>query len=180
MKYLAEFLTKNPFIVVLMFCLTLIGVIVGLLVSWEVLYRDYLSKTLTIPSWLVLLIFVIVFFGWIFYGTRKKQQADGPLELIADRQYGVERVNACGKKFLSCKFDGTEIVIDAQSGLGFENCNFSNQRFTFDGAAARTLAILTFMYKDPSFRPLVDATIANIKSGDLPVSKAPFSGGTRR
>lgn len=179
MKYLAEMLTKSPLIVVAMFLITLLASIVGLLVSWEVLYRDYLSKTFTVPSWLVLLIIPIGFFGWILYSTRKKNQSDGPLELIADREFGVERVYACGKRFLNCKFSGTEIVIDASSGLSFEGCNFENQRFTFDGSAARALALLTGMYKDPSFRPMVDRTILNIKSGDMPVSKAPYSGSAR-
>lgn len=175
MKKLAEVLTKNPLIIVFMFFFTILGTLIGILVSWDVLYRDYLSKSVTIPLWLALLISVIVFFGWIFYATRKRAQLELPMELVADKDFGVERVKACGRKFINCKFNGTEILIDGQSELGFENCKFNGPRFTFVGGAGRTIAILTGMYKDPSFRPMIDKTIDNLKSGNLPVSTAPSS-----
>jgi hypothetical protein len=173
MKYLAELLTKNPLIVVSMFVFTLLSTLAGLLVSWEDLYRDYLSKSISIPAWLLLLLIVIGFFGWIVYGTRKKNRNDAPLELIADKSYGVQRVSACGKKFVNCKFSGTEIVIDGQAGLGFENCNFESQRFTFDGYASLTISILAGMYRDPSFRPMVDHAITNIKTGNFLMATPP-------
>lgn len=173
MKQLAEVLTKNPVIIVSMFIFTLLSTIAGLLVSWDDLYKDYLSKSISIPSWLLLLLAIIVFFGWIVYGTRQKARVDASLELIADKDYGVERVSACGKRFINCKFDGTEIVFDGLAGLGFESCKFTNQRFTFTGAASQTISILAGMYRDPSFRPTVDQTILNIKSGEFQVSKPP-------
>ncbi|KRP74860.1 hypothetical protein TX23_01370 [Pseudomonas paralactis] len=173
MDQLSKFLTKNPVIVVAMFFFTFFATVAGLLVSWDVLYKDYLSHTVTIPIWLTLLVAFAIFFGWILYGTRRRKLKDAPLELIADKLFGVERVLTSGKKFVSCKFNGTEIVIDGQAKIGFESCSFINSRFTFAGAAAQTMAVLSGMYRDPSFQPMIDETFQNVKSGDFSISPSP-------
>lgn len=175
MKQLAEVLTKNPVIVVSMFIFTLLSTIAGLLVSWDDLYKDYLSKSISIPSWLLLLLAMIVFFGWIVYGTRKKKRNDQPIVLVAGQDFGVERLSIAGKRFVGCTFNGTEIVFDGTESGGFERCRFTRHRFTFSGAAALTLGVLTVMYKDPSLRPMLDETFQNIKSGDHPLSNPPSS-----
>ena len=173
MKNLADFLTKNPMVVVGMFLFTLVTTIVSFILTWNDFYRDYLSKSVTVPVWLALLVICFIFFGWVVYGTRKKKQIDAPLILVADKEFGVEQVVTSGKKFLGCRFNGTEIIFDGQAQIGFESCGFTDQKFTFVGPAARTIAMLTGMYKDPSFQPIVDGIFMNIKSGELSKSVRP-------
>ena len=173
MKKLAEFLTKNHVVVVIMFFVTAASMFIGFLLSWDVLYRDYLSETVSMPAWLIILAIVFFFVGAAIISSRKKKPIFSDFVLVADKDFGVERVVASGRKFLNCNFDGTEVVIDGNLPVAFEHCRFKDYRFTFDGAAALTVGLLSSMYQDPAFRPAVDETIKNIKSGKMPISKSP-------
>jgi hypothetical protein len=171
MKRLSEFLTKNPVLVVVVFLLSLASTLVTLILGAKDIYRDYLSKSVAIPAWLVLLALVIILIGWVIYGSRSKLEDLRPLELVADQVFGVERVHIGGRRFVSCTFDGSELIIDGRI-FDFDGCRFIGQRFVFDGAASQTIGILAGMYQDPPFRPLIDDLFARIKSGDLPHSEA--------
>ena len=173
MKYLAEFLTKNHVVVVMMFFVTVISMFIGFLLSWDVLYRDYLSKSVSMPAWLIIISIAFFFVGAAVISSRKKKPNFSEFVLVEGKDFGVERVVASGRKFSNCKFDGTEVIIDGELPVAFEHCRFKDHRFTFDGAAALTVGLLSSMYQDPAFRPAVDETIKNIKLGEIPISKSP-------
>ncbi|MGF6392136.1 hypothetical protein [Pseudomonas plecoglossicida] len=173
MKRLSNFLTTNPAIVVAMFMLTVASGVAGLLLSWELLYRDYLSKSVSIPAWLVLAVVFGGFFGWILYGTRAKKAAPEKAQLISDKSFGVERVKICGKIFVGCRFQRTELVYDGMGSVGIKQCSFEIPKISFDGPAALTVDFLTQMYADPTFRPFVDSLMVGIKNGAHPMSIPP-------
>ncbi|MDF3199011.1 hypothetical protein P3C29_09970 [Pseudomonas sp. 1912-s] len=168
MKRLASFLTKNPTVIVLMFFFTLISSLAGLVLSWKDLYLDYFSKSLTIPVWLLFLIVILIFFGWVFWGTRKKPNLDPPVVTVSGEAFGVERLLISGKKFVRCKFQGTELVYDGRDAGGFEGCDFHRHVFTLEGAAGNTITVLTEMYKEPLFRAEIEGLLENIKLGHHP------------
>ncbi|NVZ95174.1 hypothetical protein HX819_28070 [Pseudomonas sp. D6002] len=170
LKGISEFLTKNPIVIVVMFIFTFLSTVAGLMVSWNDLYRDYLSKTVTIPIWLALFFVLSIFFGWIIYSSRARSNREKPIELISGMKFGVERVFASGKRFVSCSFDGSEVVIDGERSFQMDTCEFNASRFTFSGSAQNTLEVLTVFYQSDAFRPIVESTLENIKSGRHPIS----------
>lgn len=169
MKYLSELLTKNPLVVVAVFIFSMASAIVTLLLGAKDIYSGYLSKEISIPAWLLILLLVILLVVWAFYGSRVKLRNSRPTELVADAKFGIERVMVGGKRYVSCSFKGSELVIDG-TPFDFQNCTFERTQFLFDGAASQTVAILTAMYRDHAFRPLVDDLLRKIESGDPSVS----------
>ncbi|MFV3290157.1 hypothetical protein ACNFBR_15600 [Pseudomonas sp. NY11955] len=176
MKRLSNFLMTNPIVVVGMFVLTLLSAIAGLILGWEVLYRDYLSKSLSVPAWLIVLIVISAFFGWILYGTRINRTQAKELVLVADKTFGTEQVVVSGKRFVKCKFHHSEMVLDGQDRFDFDSCEFHDPRFTFIGPAGQALGTLTSMFKDPAFRPVVEGLFLNIRAGKLPIAVEPSGG----
>lgn len=175
MKNLADVLTKNPLVVVGMFLFTIITGVSGMVVGWGDLYRDFLSKSVTVPTWFMLLVVFAVFLVSVVYGTRKSKQLNAPLELVADKKFGVQQITANGKNFLGCEFHGTEIIFDGEAPFGFDRCEFVDPRFTFVGPAGRALMTLADLFKDPSFRPVVEGVILNIRAGRLPIAVKPIN-----
>lgn len=175
MKRLSNFLMTNPVIVVAMFVLTLISGLVGVLLSWEVLYRDYLSKSVSIPAWLALVGVFAVFFGWILYGTRTHKASPEKVEMVNDKSFGVERVEICGKTFVGCRFQRTELVYDGTGSVGLKQCEFDVPKISFNGPAASTVDFLTQLHTDPTLRPYVESLISGIKTGSHPLSIPPSS-----
>ncbi|WP_440785350.1 hypothetical protein ACTACU_11525 [Pseudomonas syringae] len=165
MKYLSGFLTKNPLVVVIVFLFSMASAIVTLLLGASDIYDNYLAKTILIPAWLLLLLLVVSCVVWAFYGSRVKLRNARPNELVADAKFGVERVVVGGKRYVSCAFKGSELLIDGRP-FDFENCEFIQPHFLFDGPASQTIAILAGMYQDPAFRPLVDDLLGKIKDSD--------------
>lgn len=163
MKNLSEFLTKNPILVVVLFLLSITSAIVTLLLGAEDIYNDYLSRSISIPAWFVLLFVIVTCIGWVIYGSRTRLRRTRPHELVADVKFGVERIEVGNKRFLGCTFDGTELVIDGRP-FDFNGCHFVGQRFLFSGCAAQTLSIMAAMYRDPPFRPLIEGVMTQIKS----------------
>ena len=120
----------------------------------------------SIPFWL-LLILTCAPLGYLsarIYG--------GKIKDISNRSYGVERVSICGKHFVNCKFDGTELIYDASAPTSMSHCNLSSMRISFTGSAADTVGYLTALYSDPAFRPIVEQTFEIIKSKGLELAKA--------
>ena len=120
----------------------------------------------SIPFWL-LLILVCAPLGYLaarIYGKKIKD--------VSNRSFGVERVNICGKHFVNCKFDGTELIYDASAPTSMSHCNLSSMRISFTGSAAETVNYLTALYSDPAFRPIVDQTFRNIESEGIKRAQA--------
>ena len=168
MSALTAWLQSNPLIIVAMFVVSLLSGIIGIALGWKSFYADYLSKVITIPVWLIIVI--VLFSMAIKFGSTNKNDFKVTNEqvVVEDKRFGVQQIIADGKRFRRCEFSGTEIIINGKDTFSFEHCNFTAPRFTLRDNAALTVAILTKMYGDQSFRPLIDATIANIKSGNMP------------
>lgn len=61
------------------------------------------------------------------------------------RSFGAEIVDLDGAEFLECKFRGTTLRYNGGEVPRIVRCSFSDARFTVDGPAARTLALLKAM-----------------------------------
>ncbi|MBP0943127.1 hypothetical protein V2K16_22885 [Pseudomonas alliivorans] len=171
MKYLVEFLTKNAYVVVFMFFASLLSSLATLLLGMDAMYRDYLGVKIDLPVWVVILLLVLFVIGWAVYGSRIVIRKESVSVLVEDQSFGVEKVELGGKRFVHCRFDGTELIIN---GLPFsiEYCTFVGHRFTLSGPAAQTVVNLTSLYRDPPFRPAIDDLLESIKKDALKSSKS--------
>jgi len=171
MKGLMLWLQSNPLAVLIMFVIALLSGIITIILGWKKFFGDYLSKEVIIPVWLLILLSIV---GCIlviqFAGRRSTDMVVKELESIEGKSFGVQQIVVDGKKFERCYFNGTELIIDGKAGFALINCEFSNTKFTFGRFASNALNALTMMYQDPSFRPLVEKTIENIRAGKHPQS----------
>jgi hypothetical protein len=160
-------LQESPLIIFCMFGLSMLSAVVTLVLGWADFYKDFLSKTLSIPVWLVFLVIIASLFVWLLL---KKPSSNTPkeYEVIEGKQFGVQRVKLDGRAFKRCSFSASELIFEGKMGFNLESNSFESPRFTFSEGAATTLAVLTTMYKDPSFKPLVEQTLNNIKIGKMP------------
>ena len=157
-------LQNNPMIIVGMFLISVFSAIVTIVLGWSDFYSDYLSKSVTIPVWLILLITIISPIIWVTFKPSAKRKIK-EFEEVKGKTFGVQQVILDGRTFKRCEFDGSELIFNGEYGFNLERNNFHTPKFTFGGSASTTIAALTNMYKDPAFRPLVDQTLTNIKSG---------------
>lgn len=111
-----------------------------------------------VPAWLLGFVVAVPVSAWVYrYYTEKPKN-------IVGKKYGVERVYVDGINFINCEFRGTELVFQGKTGYGMERCHFFGPHFTAEGPAANTLSQLGLLYQDESFRPIVEATIKQIKT----------------
>lgn len=169
MKELVAWLQSNPLAVLGMFVVSLVSGVMSIIVGWKSFYSDYLSKNVTIPVWLLLALFLAACLMAVNYSARKsKPKLDKELVSVEGKRFGVQQIEVDGKSFVRCEFSGTELIVNGKEGFGFDHCDFKQPRFTFGEHAGMTLSILTKMYADPAFRPLISSTMENIKSGTMP------------
>jgi len=123
----------------------------------EIIKRTSNIPNITIPFWLFCLLVALIptYFAVTSYSNKIKD--------IANKTYGVERVVVDGKHFVNCKFDGTELVFTGKKPMGFSKNTMTNIRIKFEGNAALTTDALIAMYGDDGFRPIIEATLENIK-----------------
>jgi hypothetical protein len=164
---LSENLQNNPKVVVVMFLIGVLSAIITIVLGWSDFYNDYLSKSISIPIWFALLLVVLLPAVWLTMKPTPNNEIK-ELELVEGKQFGVQQVTLDGRIFRRCEFNGTELIINGEHGFKLENNNFNAPRFTFGGSASMTIAVLTEMYSDPAFRPLVDQALRNIQSGEIP------------
>jgi hypothetical protein len=175
MEYLKELLTSNPIIVLIMFLITFISGIIAIVLGWKKFYEDYLSKKIYLPVWALFLLFILAcVFIITITGKKPIEEEMKEFVIIEGKQFGVQQVVLDGKRFVRCFFDGTELIVKGEQDFQMERNSLTNCKFTVYGHAARTLKVLTAMYKDISFRPIVDKTIQNIKEGKI-VNSTPIS-----
>ena len=171
MKELTLWLQNNPTAILIMFIVAILSGLMTIILGWEKFYSDYLSKSVTLPAWLLIL---IIFIGFLFAvwsaGRQTTDVAVKELERIDGKRFGVQQIIVDGKKFERCLFDGTEVIYNGKAGFSLVWCEFRSPKFTFGSYASNTINSLTMMYKDPSFRPIVEQTLQNIRSGELPQS----------
>lgn len=175
MRELARWLQTNPIVILLMFLVTLMSSVAGIVLGWNQLYQDYLSKTVEIPVWLLLLGLVLLPVLLAGYRALYGRQLGKELLPIEGKQFGVEQVTLDGSRFVRCEFHGTEVIYEGQGAFSLERCEFHAPRFAFSKYAANTISMLTSMYADPAFRPLIETTLENIRIGKAPQAVPPSS-----
>ncbi|WP_182035175.1 hypothetical protein [Vibrio diabolicus] len=159
-------LQNNPLIVISMFVVSVFSAVVTIALGWNQFYGDYLSKSITIPVWFLILVPIVGASLWlIFKPTVNAKKELKEFENIEGKTFGVQQVVLDGRTFKRCEFDGSELIFNGEYGFNLERNSFHAPKFTFGGSASTTISVLTNMYKDPAFRPLVDETLANIKRG---------------
>ena len=175
MRQLSRWLQTNPIVNLLMFLVTLISSVAGIVLGWNQLYQDYLSKTVEIPIWLLLLGLLLLPVLLAGYRALYGRPLGKELLSIEGKQFGVEQVILDGTRFVRCDFHGTEIIYEGQDVFSLERCEFNAPRFAFSKYAANTIFVLTKMYADPAFRPIIESTLENIRVGKTPQAVPPSS-----
>jgi hypothetical protein len=83
------------------------------------------------------------------------------------RQFKGQTIVIDGKTFDGVKFTDCTLVYRGGQPPNLIRCTFSGVRFVFDDAAGRTLALMRHLYHG-GFRPVVENTIANIRTPPSP------------
>lgn len=92
---LAEILQKHPAIILIMFSLSVISAVVTIALGWEQFYASFLSKEISLPIWLVLL---VLFSSAIIYVFRDRSSpTPKELETIEGKEFGVQQIEMDGK-----------------------------------------------------------------------------------
>jgi hypothetical protein len=165
---LSKWLQTNPMVVLLMFFISLTSGVAGLLLGWDQLYTDYLSKSVTIPVWLLLLISIFAPGVWYALRATADRSQDRELIRVEGKRFGVQQVVLDGKSLERCEFHGTEVIFEGTNGFSMVGCSFIGPRFSFTKNAAIVLAVMTKLYADAAFRPILERTLENIRRGEHP------------
>jgi len=174
MKALIQSLQNNSIILLIVFILTLLSALITIVPWSRRFFNDFLSKNITLPVYVHLIILlVVVILSIRFCPTTKERPKE--LKTIKGETFGVQRITLDGKRFVNCKFAKTEFVYWGDAGTVFDNCGFDlgYQQFVFEGSALRTILFLTELYSQPIFRPFVDHVFECIKKGELPKAIPP-------
>lgn len=170
MDNLIKSLRKYQVFNIFMFVFTVLGTLITVVLGWRQFYDDYLSVKVEIPIWLAFVLAFVVFLLAMFSSARKYKKANAPLELVMDQTYGVQRLDVGGKRYVKCNFKGTELILDVGRGFGFERCNFNGTYFTWGEDASKMIHVLSDMYSDDSFKPLIDQMFVDIRNKTIPIA----------
>ncbi|PAU60833.1 hypothetical protein [Pseudomonas indica] len=158
MDKIAERLQRHPMVVLVMFVLSALSALMTIVLGWDVFYESFLSKEMSFPVWLIIL---VVFFGAIIYVFSRGRFPLAPkqLETVEGKQFGVQQIEVDGKNFVNCTFDGSELVFRGLNGFSLQKNNFvTPPRITFQDYAGNTIWVMRALYKDPAFRTYVERT----------------------
>ena len=158
MKVLIETLQKHPLAILVMFLVSAVSGIMGIVLGWQQFYESYLSRSVQLPVWLLLfgagLIATLYFLKP--YASRKPRE----LEMVQGKSFGVQPVELDGKRFVNCTFDGSELIFRATNGFDLIKNDFKvPPRLRFEAYAGVTLAALKALNNDPNFRQYVTAAL---------------------
>ena len=174
MEALIKFLQNNTIALIIMFIFTSLGTVMGIVLGWKKFYDDFLSKSITLPVYVNLIIlFVVVALTIKFCPATKGRPKE--LQTIKGETFGTQRIKIDGKRFVNCKFSKTEFSYWGGANTAFIDCGFDlgPQSFVFEGSAIRTIQLLKELYSQPVFRPFVDHVFDSIKAGKLPKAIPP-------
>lgn len=170
LKKISDALKDHPYLVVFMFVIALLSGVMQIVMGWKDFYRDYLSKSAEVPVWLI--VFLMVAFAVLLVlanGRSLKVKPFLEFEVVDGKEFGVQRVVLDGRKFVSCKFVGSELVYRGDSPFGLMSCNLDRTFLTFEGGAGNAVAALAMLSNDPGMRELSNAIMQAISSGAVPV-----------
>jgi hypothetical protein len=167
MKRVADFVLTNWVVLLLMFVISLLGNAVTIFTGWKAFYNDYLSKTISMPTWLIVVVLVVLPFAIAVFMARRRPDSlsTAPKERITNQTFGMDAVVIDGKHFTGCTFNGTDLILEGIAPFGFEYCTFNDPRFRVTKHAELTLGALIAMYKNEPFRPFVEGTFNIIRQG---------------
>lgn len=69
----------------------------------------------------------------------------GQLQEVRDQEFTEDQVVVDGKRFIDCTFSDCEVVFKG-GHFTLENCDLHGLRFQLEGAALRTLKLLSVIY----------------------------------
>lgn len=87
-----------------------------------------------------------------------------------NRTFEDQRMVLDGHEYDGCTFQRCELVYAGGKLPSLTNNNFDQCRWTFDGAAARTLAFLSGMYRGGG-KELIEQTFETVRRGGGDVSQ---------
>ena len=93
------------------------------------------------------------------------------MQTIENQTFSNQRIELDDTQFNNCTFDGCVLIYSGTGGTSLSGCTIHNTGFGFEGSAAKTLELLSAMYRG-GFQELVDATIEGIRTGKPPASGA--------
>lgn len=168
LKNITNTLQNNPAIIIVMFIFSILSAVITVILGWNQFYNDYLSKTINTPVWLVILLFLLTCALFSFRREPIKAPEIKELKNIEGKDFGVQRIPLDGHHFKRCTFTGSELIFSGRQPFSLSSNSLTDIKFTFSDEASNTITSLTKMYKDQAFRPLIDQTLENIKSGTTP------------
>lgn len=91
MNNLIEWLSQNPIIVLVMFIISLISGLMGIVLGWKRFFEDYLSKSVSIPVWIIVIIFISMpaIFA-ILVGSKPIEDEIKELSLVEGKKFGIQ------------------------------------------------------------------------------------------
>jgi len=171
MEELSKWIQHYPIIIITMFIITLVAAIIGISLGWKKFYEDFLSKTISIPIWALILLFVFIFI-LLVPSTSGSPSDKIPKEFVSivGQSFGRQQIVLDGKSFKRCSFDGTEVIFKGQDAFQLIDTNMKDFLLTYSENAAITLQVLTEIYKHPGFKEIVENTLQNVRDGKWPIS----------
>jgi len=196
MESISQFIQNNPYIVVVVFILTVVPGIITMQKGWSNFKKYLLFKKISFPVYVYISALILLFVAFHFtikLSNINESQPQRPvteltpnppiteipvnkpikLKTIKGENFGYQQVRVDGKEFINCKFDQTQIVYSAEQPFNLHGNTFKGLSFVFDGAAFATIEFLTEFYKIPEVRPSIEATLDNIKKGVYPMTTPP-------
>lgn len=150
-------LQQHPVIVLIMFILTVLSAIITIALGWETFYESFLAKEVKAPVWFIFILALVIFTGYILKQSRPKQPTE--LTTVEGKEFGVQQIEMDGKRFVNCRFDGSELVFRGKNGFGLEHNTFDNPpRISFQDHAAITLSVMKALNDDPNFSRYIQET----------------------
>lgn len=170
MQILIDFFQKNPYMVLFGILLGLIGGIIGLISGWGQFYAAMRSRV-TIPSWLLLLIFLSFTIVLARGNGEQEELSLDDFTKYEGKTFGVQTVVLDGRIFSRCQFNGTKLIFEGKQGTSISNCELNGISLGVAGDAERTLLFLTGLYKElPELRPVIDSTLEGVRTGRHPIT----------
>ena len=156
-----------------MFIITILSGTITIILGYERFYNDFLSKSISLPVYMYIIIFIVVALIMIFRPVVKNRPKG--LQTIKGETFGTQRIKIDGKRFVNCKFAKTEFAYWGEASTAFVSCGFDlgPQSFVFEGSAIRIIQLLKELYSQAVFRPFVDHVFESIKAGKLPKAIPP-------
>ena len=140
-----------------------------------------LSKSISLPVYVHLIYFIVVVvvaastikFWPTTPATPVIEDQPKELQVIKGETFGTQRIKIDGKRFVRCKFVGTEFLYMGEEDVGLEYNDYENIKIVFGGSANKTLLSLTHLYAMPEFRQTIENTFEAIKTGKFTIAIPP-------